>query len=90
MQFQLFASNNKGNGCHRTFAKLLGGKNVNEPINSLTFIVKFRVLKSNFSKTARYIGLKFPQITEIVLLFQRSCFNGLIKECKAYVNAEKM
>ena len=83
--FLLFASNNKGNGCHRKFAKLPGGKNVNEPINSL-----FRVFKSNFSKTARCIGLKFPEITEIVLLFQRSCFNGLIKECKAYVNAEKM
>ena len=68
--FQLFASNNKGNGCHRKFAKLPGGKNVNEPINSLTFIVKFRVFKSDFSKFAQYIGLKFPEITEIVYSFR--------------------
>ena len=40
-----------------------------------TFFVKFPVFKSLkeiFSETIRYTGLKFSEITEIVMLFQYS------------------
>ena len=46
-------------------AKLLGVKNVNEPIHSL---LSFEFFIHNFSETIRCIELKFSQITEIVVL----------------------
>ena len=49
-------------------AKLVGGKKVNEPY----ILDKCLVLKENFSETIQYIGLKFSEITEIVMLFQYS------------------
>ena len=45
-------------------AKLLGGKNVNEPIHPLE---SFEFFIHNFSEPIRCIGLKFPQITEIIV-----------------------
>ena len=45
------------------------GKNVNKFINSLE---SFGFFKENFSITIRYIGLKFSEITRIVMLFKYS------------------
>ena len=45
---------------------------VAKKLMSHTFFVKCLVLKENFSETIQYIGLKFSEITEIVMLFQYS------------------
>ena len=39
---------------------------------SHTFFVNLEHLKENFSRTIRYIRLKFSEIAEIVMLFQYS------------------
>jgi len=39
---------------------------------SHTFSEKFRVFKREFIRKIRFIGLKFSEITEIVMLFQYS------------------
>ena len=58
VQFLLFASNIVGNISHRKFRNCWVAKK----LISHTFFVKFRL----------YIGLKFSEITEIVMLFQYS------------------
>ena len=45
--------------------------NVNEHRHSLLI---FEFFKDNLSETIRYIGLKFSQITKIVMLFRYSEF----------------
>ena len=47
-------------------AKLLDSKNANELIHFFKLLSFF---KDNFSETIRYIGLRFSQITEIVMPF---------------------
>ena len=46
-----------------------------------TFFVKIEFFQNNFSETVRYIGLKFSEVTEIVMLFQYSevYFIGFIR-----------
>ena len=48
---------------------------------SHTVFVKTEFFKNNFSETVRYIGLKFSEITEIVMLFRCSevYFIGFIR-----------
>ena len=38
-------------------------------VMSYAFFVKFRVFKRGFLQKQQYIGLKFSEITEIVMLF---------------------
>ena len=62
--FQLFASNNSGKSSHRKLRSCWGKKTLMGP-----YIV-YKVLSVyNFSKTIQYVGFKFLQITEIVMLF---------------------
>ena len=62
--FQLFASNNSEKSSHRKLRSCWGEKTLMGP-----YIV-YKVLSFyNFSKTIRYVGFKFLQITEIVMLF---------------------
>ena len=52
--------------------KMLWGKEVSEPY--ILCIKIFKFLEENFSETIRCIGLKFSEITEIVMPFQYSEF----------------
>ena len=52
---------------------MLGGKTVNELIHSLQILGFF---KENFSKTIRFLGLKFTEMTKVVFFF--SIFRGVI------------
>ena len=66
---QLFAVSYKEMAAIKKTAKLLRGKSVNELIHSL---YSLGFLKENLSESIRYIGLKFSEITEIVVLYQYS------------------
>ena len=82
--FQLFASNNSGKSSHRKRRSCWREKTLMGP-----YIV-YKVLSFyNFSKTIRYVGFKFLQITEIVMLFWHCVFDSLIREGKANANEEK-
>ena len=51
---------------------MLGGK---KKVMSRAFFVKLRVFKRGFLQNQQYIGLKFSEIIEIVMLYQYSGFN---------------
>ena len=66
-KIQLFAINNKENSSNQKLRKNWAAKTV---MSSYILCKIWGFSKENFSESIRYIGLKFSEITEIVMLFQ--------------------